>query len=163
MSALRSQALKLLSRREHSRVELAQKLSRLGTPDEIASLIDDLERSGLLSDARTAAAYLRGHAARFGDAKLRHTLRTKGIGGEQIDASLTQAHSSEALESEEVRAHAVWRRKFGTAPKDAHEWARQARFLQYRGFSGVVIKKVLKADSGNNTGNDGGTGSDEDS
>jgi regulatory protein len=145
VSTLRSQALKFLARREHSRTELGIKLSRLGSPEEIALLLDNLELSGLLSDARTAAAYLRGHAGRYGTAKLRHTLRAKGIESEQIDASLAEAHASETLESEQVRAGALWRRKFGTPPKDAHEWARQARFLQSRGFPGDVIKKTLKA------------------
>ena len=140
MSSLRQAALKRLARREHSRLELEQKLSTLGTAEEIAAVLDHLEQTGLLSDARMAAAYLASHAARFGTLKLRHTLRTKGISEELIDICL-----SEGLASEETRALQAWRRKFAHPPGDAREWAKQARFLQSRGFSGDAIRKVLKA------------------
>ena len=39
---------------------------------------------------------------------------------------------------------AVWHSKFSNAPCDAREWARQARFLQGRGFSSDIIRKLLK-------------------
>ena len=139
-STLRSQAIRLLARREHSRAELARKLAALGTSEEIDAVLDQLERSGLLSDARTAAAYVRGHAMRFGSAKLNHSLRAKGISSELIEASLSQ----DGIDDEPVRAAAVWRRKFADRPRDAREWARQARFLQSRGFSTEVIRKLLK-------------------
>ena len=145
MNSLRQQALKRLARREHSRFELEQKLSALGTTEEIAAVLDHLEQTGLLSDQRTASAYLSSQAARFGTAKLKHTLRAKGIADELIAASLAEAARSETLASEEVRALAIWRRKYGQLPVDAREWARQARFLQSRGFSIETIKKTLKA------------------
>ena len=43
-----------------------------------------------------------------------------------------------------TRAAAVWRGKFSGKPHDAREWARQARFLQSRGFSTDIIRKLLK-------------------
>lgn len=135
MSSLRQQALKFLARREHSRFELAQKLAKQGSHEEIAAVLDTLEQTGLLSDARTAAAYLSSHAARFGATKLRSTLRAKGIAAELIDASLAQAAAGDALPSEEARALEIWRRKYREVPLDAREWAKQARFLQSRGFS----------------------------
>lgn len=145
MSSLRQEALKRLARREHSRFELEKKLSSLGTAEEIAAVLDHLEQTGLLSDERTAATYLSSHAARFGAMKLRHTLRAKGIAEELIDAGLAQAAFGDASGSEEERALEVWRRKFAQPPLDAREWAKQARFLQSRGFSSDVIRKVLKA------------------
>ena len=140
MSSLRQAALKRLARREHSRFELEQKLSALGTTEEIAAVLDHLEQTGLLSDKRTAATYVSSHAARFGTMKLRHTLRAKGISAELIDGCI-----AEDLGSEEARALEVWRRKFAQPPSDAREWAKQARFLQSRGFSSDAIRKVLKA------------------
>ena len=138
MNELRSQAIKLLARREHTRAELAKKLAPKGTPEEIDTVLADLERSGLLSDTRAAAAYVRSHAARFGAARLRQTLRTKGVATELIDAEVA------GLPDEIGRARAVWTRKFGMAPADARAWAKQARFLQSRGFSGDVIRRLLK-------------------
>ena len=110
------------------------------TPEDIDNVLDQLERSGLLSDARAAEAYVRSHAARFGAAKLVHRLKARGIDAALIAASLAQ----DGLGDERARATAVWRGKFGQAPRDAREWARQARFLQGRGFSGEIIRKLLK-------------------
>ncbi|HUY04515.1 MAG TPA: recombination regulator RecX [Rhodocyclaceae bacterium] len=140
MSSLRQKALKLLTRREHSRFELAQKLEKLGSPEEITAVLDHLEQTGLLSDQRAAATYLASHAARFGAAKLKYALRAKGIAAELIEQCL-----EENLGSEEARALEVWRRKFAHPPADARDWAKQARFLQSRGFSTNAITKTLKA------------------
>ena len=145
MSSLRQQALKLLARREHSRAELAQKLSANTDKEDLASVLDQLEQTGLLSDQRLAEAYLRGHAARFGLAKLKLQLRAKGIPTELIERCLAEGAADEAMASEEERAAQVWRQKFRQVPTDQRSWAQQARFLQARGFSSDVIAKTLKA------------------
>ncbi len=126
-----------LARREHSRDELARKLASRGSEEEIETVLAELERQGLLSNSRFAEVYVRSHAGRFGAAKLRQTLKAKGVDDSTIDASLGD------LPDELARARAVWERKF-SAPGDAKEWARQARFLQSRGFSADVIRKLLK-------------------
>ncbi|MBI5923186.1 MAG: regulatory protein RecX [Betaproteobacteria bacterium] len=145
--ALRGRAVKLLARRDHSRSELTKKLLPLATLDEINAVLDQLEQTGLLSDARAAAAYVRGHAARFGAAKLDYSMRAKGISPELIEASLAQSELGDELQ----RARELWRRKFGNrlqpglSAGSAKEWARQARFLQSRGFSAEIIRKLLSA------------------
>ena len=88
--SLRLRAVGLLARREHSRAELAKKLAPLGTMEEIVTVLDQLEQTGLLSDARAAHAYVRSHAARFGAAKLKHGLRSKGIGAEKVRPSVNK-------------------------------------------------------------------------
>jgi regulatory protein len=138
VNELRSRAIKLLARREHTRAELAGKLATHGTKDEIETVLADLERSGLLSDARAASAWVRGHAGRFGAARLRQTLRTKGVAGELIEEQVAE------LPAEIDRAREVWAKRFGTVPADAREWAKQARFLQSRGFATDVIRRLLK-------------------
>ena len=45
---------------------------------------------------------------------------------------------------DETSALAVWRKKFGTPAATREEWAKQARFLQSRGFSTEIIRKVLR-------------------
>jgi regulatory protein len=137
---LRQAALKLLARREHSRAELARKLACHGEADEIDSVLNDLQQSGLLSDRRFAESYARVRGPRLGVARLRHDLAAKGVAGELVDACLKTAELPDELE----RARGVWRKKFAEAPRDAREWARQARFLQGRGFSTEVIRRVLK-------------------
>ena len=137
---LRQRALRLLARREHSRMELERKLGRYGEPEEVEVVLNGLQELGILSDARFAESYIRSHATRFGVAKLRQTLRSKGVDAELINAQLAGADVGEELE----RARAIWLRKFAAAPVDAREWAKQARFLQSRGFDGDTIRRLLR-------------------
>jgi len=140
VNELKQKAIALLARREHSRAELAAKLAPLGTREDIDAVLDELAASGLLSDARAASAYLRANAARFGKARLRQTLRQKGLDSALIDEQLAAVDAPDEL----ARARDIWSRKFAAPPQDAKEWARQARFLQARGFSTNVIRKLLK-------------------
>jgi regulatory protein len=138
VSELYARAVRLLARREHTRAELARKLAPHGTEEEIENVLNELSRTGLQSDARFAESYLRSQAGRLGGARLRQTLRQKGVAGDTIDEQVTD------LPDESVRARDVWNRKFGVPPADAKEWARQARFLQGRGFSTDIIRRLLK-------------------
>lgn len=138
MSELRARAVRLLARREHTRAELARKLASYGSAEEIASVLDELARAGLQSDARFAESYVRSQAARLGAARMQQTLRQKGVAAELVDAQMR------ALPDETQRARAVWQKKFAAPPADAREWARQARFLQGRGFSAEAIRRLLK-------------------
>ncbi len=140
MSSLRQRAIRLLAQREHTKLELARKLAAHGTSDEIDTVLAELETSQLQSDARFAEAYVRSQARRLGASRLRQNLKTRGVNGELIDMQLAQG----ALPDELERARAVWIGKFSVAPGDAREWARQARFLQSRGFATDIIRKLLK-------------------
>ena len=140
MSDLRSRALALLARREHTRAELTRKLASYGTPEEIDALIADLQSSHLQSDARFAEAFLRSKAGRLGPARLRQELRQKGVDA----ATLADGLAAADLPDELAQARIVWAKKFSAAPGDAKEWARQARFLQARGFSSEIIRRLLK-------------------
>jgi regulatory protein len=143
VNELRQRAIRLLARREHSRAELKRKLAALGTEEEIANVLTQLETEGLLSDARAAGAYVRAHADRFGATRLRQDLRSRGLNPQLADADLA------GLDNELERARAIWVKKFSaTPPDDPREWARQARFLQSRGFTIEVIRKLLKNPEG---------------
>ena len=48
-------------------------------------------------------------------------------------------------ENELENAFEIWRKKFKAIPPSRDEWARQARFLQSRGFGFDIIKKVLNS------------------
>lgn len=137
---LRQKALRLLALREHSRAELARKLAGLGTPGEVEATLDRMAELGLQSDRRFAESWVRSKAGRFGTARLRMDLARRGVDADTIAAVLSEADSGTDIE----RARAVWAAKFGTLARDRREWARQARFLQGRGFSTDVIAKLLK-------------------
>jgi regulatory protein len=137
---LRQKALRLLALRDHSRAELERKLAALGTPEEVQATLDRMAELGLQSDFRFAEAWVRSKAGRFGTARLRMELARRGVDADTVAAAL--AHGE--LDSDIERARAVWAAKFGTAAVDRREWARQARFLQARGFSSETITRLLK-------------------
>ena len=138
--SLRERALRHLARRDHSRAELARKLAAHGDADEIDAVIERMGELGLQSDTRYAEAFVRGKAGRFGASRLRSELARRGIDRDLIN----EAIAGECVESEADRARAVLRARFAAAPADAREWARQARFLQTRGFAPDLIRKLLK-------------------
>jgi regulatory protein len=141
---LHDRALRCLAMREHSRTEMARKLGPLGTEDEVNSELDRLVELGLLSDARFADAFVRAKARRFGASRLRVELARRGVSAELIGEAIEEGCGDSELE----RARDVYRRKFATPPEDAREWARQARFLQGRGFSTDIIRRVLREHPG---------------
>ena len=138
--SLRERALRHLARRDHSRAELTRKLAAHGDADEIDAVIERMGELGLQSDTRYAEAFVRGKAGRFGASRLRSELARRGIDRDLID----EAIAGECVESEADRARAVLRGRFTEPPADAREWARQARFLQTRGFAPDLISKLLK-------------------
>jgi regulatory protein len=106
---------------------------------DLNALLDDLTARGWLSDARATTQLVHAKRSRFGTQRITHELRQRGISDELIEAALP------ALKETELdAARDVWQRKFGVAPQDAKEKARQMRFLQSRGFSMEVIFKVLR-------------------
>ena len=142
-STLRERALRLLSRREHARVELARKLARHAeSADEIEAVLDDLAARGLLSDERYVEMRMNARSPRYGNARLAHELRTQGVAEKLVAEALASG------ECELSRARQVWQRKFGGQPvaNEAAERARQTRFLMNRGFSGETIRRVLRGD-----------------
>ncbi|QLQ03905.1 MAG: recombination regulator RecX [Thiobacillus sp.] len=136
---LRERALRLLARREHSRAELVRKLAQAGfTLRDIDVLLDEFEEKNWLSDRRFAESYVADHRAKTGSIKLAYDLRQRGVSETVIGKVL-----SENCDSELERAQEVWQKKFGTAPADAAEKAKQMRFLLNRGFSLEVIRQTL--------------------
>ena len=130
----------MLARREYSRLELERKLAPFtGIAGEIADLLDDFERRGWLSESRVVAQVLASRRRRFGAQRIAHELREKGISGAAIAGAQLQLQ-----ESEFDAARAVWMRKFGVAPSNSRDKARQMRFLQGRGFSLDIIRRLLR-------------------
>ncbi|HEU4647159.1 MAG TPA: recombination regulator RecX [Burkholderiales bacterium] len=136
---LRARALRLLARREHSRAELARKLApRAESPQALQSLLDALEHKQQLSNARFASERARVLARKFGAARIRLDLKSKGIDEDVID--------SVALEGEAERAAAILARKYRVPATTPMERARRMRFLQSRGFAHDTIRKLLSSE-----------------
>lgn len=137
--SLRARALKFLAQREHARDELARKLARHCEDEaQIRNLLDELEGQDLLSAQRFAESLARRRGQRYGVARVRQELRSHDLDEDAVAAPLQALADTEL-----TRAREIWRRRFGAAPADLAERARQSRFLAARGFSGEVIRKVL--------------------
>jgi regulatory protein len=141
--SLKARALKYLSAREHSRLELGRKLSRYAQEgDDVEALLDWLEASKFLSQERFSESLVHRRAARFGNGRILSELQTHGI-----DPDALQDIKASLGQSEAERAREVWRRKYDCPPQDAAERAKQMRFLQQRGFSISAIQFVMRTAS----------------
>jgi regulatory protein len=141
--SLKARALKYLSAREHSRIELARKLARYAQDgDEVEALLDELEAAKLLSETRFSESLVHRRAARYGNNRIISELQSHGIDGEAL------SHIKADLGRDEItRAREVWRKKFPHPPADAAERAKQMRFLQQRGFSLRAIQGAIQGTS----------------
>jgi regulatory protein len=65
-------------------------------------------------------------------------LKTHQLGEETLGEVKAQLQSSEA-----ARAKALWDKRFGRAPADLAERAKQVRFMMARGFSRAVVSRII--------------------
>lgn len=141
--SLRQRALDYLAKREYSVVELAQKLNTVARQyeldaEEIPEILADFKKRNWVSDTRFTEQILHARKSKFGSARIAHELREKGVSDELISEAV-----EDVKENELENAKAVWRKKYGAPPTSREEWAKQARFLQSRGFGFEIIKKVI--------------------
>jgi regulatory protein len=164
--SLKARALRLLSQREHSRSELAKKLSAylslqakadrannahdhdqekspadtpaLSHEVQIAAVLDDFEKRGWLSDARFAEALVRRRSERYGMRRIKDELQRAGVAS---DASAALLDGLKITEFE--RAKELFERKFGEIAEDQKMRARQYRFLVSKGFNPEIVAKVI--------------------
>ena len=139
-------AVRLLTRREHSIEELRRKLLSKGyPPDTIEPVVQKLAGKRLVSDERFTSSFVHHHAKRGqGPVRIRAELRQQGIPDSQLEEALRSADIDWVQLARDVR-----RRKFGaTAPRSLGERAKQARFLQYRGFDAEQLRAAFREESG---------------
>lgn len=140
--SIRESAMNYLARREHSRRELEQKLTRKEySADEISDALDRLVDDGLLSDARFAEAYVNARRQRgSGPIKIQMELKLRGVN----DAIIIQYLDQQDPCWDEL-AHEVRCKRFTEAlPDEYQQRMRQARFLQQRGFTHEQINAAFK-------------------
>lgn len=129
---LHTKALSALARREHSRLELAQKLSQIADDQtQIEQLLNQFSAKGWQSDRRFAASYCRSRAARYyGPRKIRYELQERGVSAELITQTFLHCEIDWAELAEKTR-----QKKFGIAQAESWtEKAKQQQYLYQRGF-----------------------------
>jgi regulatory protein len=138
---VRRAGMDLLARREHTRRELLEKLTRrFGSSDIIQSQVDRLSDEGLQSDERFVEAFVH-YRQNSGKGPLRiiQELKQKGVSGALIEAYVDPR--------DDVwfdMAKSTLLKKFGAVKAtSANEKAKRARFLQYRGFSSEMVFRLI--------------------
>ncbi len=144
VSDARQLALRLLARREHSRLELAQKLRQRGVdPATLETILDHLQMQDLLSEARFMESFIRHRVQQgYGSLRISAELRQRGLEIAQIREALSQTLHNEP----DIARQALYHR-FGHAPAETtQERARRLRFLLQRGFPAPLSYQVLEQD-----------------
>lgn len=139
----RSSALRLLARREHSRLELSLKLRQRKIESAIIeAVLDEYEAEGWLDDDRFADVYARQRMdIGYGPLRILGELQQRGV-------HRTPECLDEMTEEDWCRRAVLLREKrFGLEDlqNDWDEKVRQARFLNRRGFSGSQVERALEA------------------
>lgn len=139
---IREVCLRLLTRREHSQLELLNKLALKGFErDKSQKIIADLVEEGWQSDERFAESYARYRIKKgFGPVKISYELRQRGVVGFDLEPVVLDLADSwfdllKQLYSKKYTDKGMLSQK---------EWLKRSRFLQQRGFSHEMIKTVLK-------------------
>lgn len=138
---IRKAAMNLLARREHGFIELQRKLlKKYSQYDLVEQALQRLADEDLLSDERFTESYVRYRSnAGFGPVRIRAELKEKGLKADLISNHL----DNPSIDWVEL-IRQVKNKKFGEAiANDFTEKSRQARFLQYRGFTQDQIAPVV--------------------
>ncbi len=138
-------ALRILTRRDHSKHELSQKLKARGyTGEVIGKVISECERFGYINDERTAQVFIRQlHKKGYGLRRIRFELNSKGLGGNHVQGILAKS-ISEADECQGARKIYQKHAKRFDREKDILKRKEKIyRFLHGRGFSNAVISEVI--------------------
>lgn len=145
---LKQRAIALLARREYSRDELRARLVRRspgaeaesdGAPD-VESVLDELAGAGYLSDARFASAVVRQKRGGYSRRAIAYELKEKRVESGAASAALAELDGVD----ERAAAQALWQRRFGHAPKDERDKARQMRFLLSRGYAHAIVFDIMR-------------------
>lgn len=139
-------ALGLLVRREHSRKELARKLTARGVEPEAAkAAVDRMTAEGWQDDDRFTEQLIRSRAANgYGPLHIRAELGTHGIDRERVQAAM------EAFEADEgdwlAQAQDLVRRRFGARLEDPAVQRKAAELLARRGFTAEHVRRASRYD-----------------
>jgi regulatory protein len=140
---IREFCVRLLTRREHSKLELLNKLELKGFDRaDTALVVDALADNGWQSNQRFAESYARYRIKKgFGPIKIKYELLQRGIEATNLDEV-----ASEIAEDWNELLMQVYKKKYSNQELLTNkEWLSRTRFLQQRGFSTEMIKTLFDA------------------
>ncbi len=134
-------AMQLLSRRDHGEYELYQKLALKGySEDDIQQAVNFCLDHNYLDDLRYAKSQIRQHVYKgHGERRIRQELNQKRVAESVIELALEE----EPQDWFELAKQAAEKKFKGVKAQDQKEYAKQVRFLQYRGYSFEQIAYAL--------------------
>lgn len=138
---LEQAAIRLLCNREHSQAELRRKLAQRADSSELLEqVLTALAANNYQSDDRFTEQYVHSRMLKgYGPVRIRQELQARGVDAGLIDHWLERGGG----EWRDLLQQAL-RKKFGDAvPVDFKQQARQARFLEYRGFPTEWVRQHL--------------------
>ena len=138
-------ALRILTRRDHSKQELTQKLQARGYVEEtINDVISECERFNYINDERTALVFIRRLQRKgYGRKRIRFELSLKGLRGQKVQRILSE-HVSDADECQSAKK--IYKKNSKRFNREKNELKRKDkiyRFLYSRGYSQTVISEVV--------------------
>jgi len=137
---LRKSMMGLLSRREHSRLELYQKMQLRGFESELINPnLDEFTKNDWQSDERYSEMLLRSRLLKcHGPVKIKMELKHKGLSSDIIERCL-----SKEIDWIELATNAL-QKKYSKSPSDQNERNKYYRFLLQRGFTSEQVKRAMK-------------------
>lgn len=136
-------AINLVSRREHSRLELQQKLQKRNFPQaHIDQVITYCCDSDYVNDQRFTQSFIRIKAGKgLGLNRIKMELQQKGIANDLISLALDELD----LDWFEL-AKSLYQRKYPTPqPDDFKSRQKRQRYLYYRGFDSEQVRYASSA------------------
>ena len=134
-------AMRLLAAREHSQHELRRKLTQKGHElEDIEEAMLLLVEQNLQSDERFVESFIKSHRERGkGPKRILLELQAHQLPEYLVDKYLDSHDSYWRESAAQVRA-----KKYGDdVPSDCKEQMKQAKFLEYRGFTHEQIFSIL--------------------
>ena len=138
---IRAKAIELLARREHSRLELRQKLAQRSFPAELIDpVLNELVQDGLLNERRYAELYASNRADKgYGPLRIASELRERGVAQEWVDLALAELENDWLPKLREFH-----RKRFKSLlPADAAGRLQQTRFFRQHGFTLEQIRRLF--------------------
>jgi len=138
-------ALRILTRRDHSRYELVRKLKQRGfSKKDIDVAVSSCEQFDYINDERTARVYIRQLKRKgYGKKRIGFELNKKGLKGVRIQDILDESVS--AIDEREGAEGILKKnmKRFAREPDALKRRDKIYRFLRSRGFSQEVIAAAI--------------------
>jgi len=138
---IHNKALDLISRREHSPLELSRKLQQRGFDSAlIEQILLEFTEQHWLDEARFSESYIHSRSQKgYGLSRISQELQQRGI-----DKTCIQQVLAEMEIDWFALAGQVLSKRFASAPSaERKQRLREMRFLQYRGFSHDQIRALF--------------------